>query len=75
MNEKQMDYAQIGAAPKAPEYIEIAKKIAEQVMEFSQFEQNNLLKAIYSIVREKRVCDYEETQKRADYLKKSLEEL
>lgn len=63
-------------AMKQPEHLSVATEIANMLTErFNPIEQNEFLKHVYSIVKERRQCLIEETDNKAAWLKETLVQL
>lgn len=65
------------SSPQAqPEHLHVAKTIANEVTDrFSPTEQNELIKTIYEIIKERRVYSIKEAKERYEFLQASLNEL
>lgn len=61
---------------KVTEHTEIAQKMAQEIIErFNPMEQNECLKVIYEMVKERRQNQLSEAKERVDFLAKSIESL
>lgn len=59
-----------------PEHANVAKAMAEEIISnWNPAEQNSILRLIKEVVAGKRQIEIEETEKRLEYLRGSLEEL
>lgn len=61
-------------ANKAPEHLDIALKMANEIAErFTPLEQNEAVKFIYQTVKDRRLSHLKEAQERAAFLSESLD--
>lgn len=59
-----------------PEHLEIATKMANEITErFNPTEQNEMLKHIYSLTKERRLCQIKELEERCQFLQQSVQQL
>lgn len=58
------------------EHLEIATKMANEIVErFNPIEQNEMLKHIYNLTKERRLCQIKELEGRCQFLRQSVEQL
>lgn len=71
-------YAEAKLSPTPPQqgHLEIANKMAIEITErFNPVEQNEAVKLIYQLVKERRLCDLKESEERCNFLSKTLQDL
>lgn len=62
--------------PRQPEHIEIASKMANEISQrFSPTEQNEVVKAIYDMIKAERKSQIKEAEQRCQYLQDTLVQL
>ena len=59
-----------------PEHLEIATKMANEITErYNPTEQNEAIKHIYSLIKERRLCQIKELEERCQFLQQSVQQL
>ena len=59
-----------------PEHLEVATKMANEITErFNPTEQNEMLKQIYNLTKERRLCQIKEMEERCQFLQQSVQQL
>lgn len=68
---------ELNAGIKAqPEHLEIATKMANEISErFNPQEQNEMLKHIYNLTKERRLCQIKELEERCQFLQQTVQQL
>lgn len=59
-----------------PEHLEISERMANEIIErFNPMEQNEMLKNIYNLTKERRLCQIKEMEERCQFLQQSIQQL